>query len=1001
MNRGTKTRRISALAIAVVVVLAAPAASARVRRPVPPPPAPPTRERAPTDELIERATAHRLRGEYRAALACLEEYRALYRAAGVVNGQAFALWRSGWLLHQLGDVPGTLRCYEAALDAYDHLGEPTPTSDLLNQIASLEWQGPSAERAYRYFELAAAVAETHGVRPSLAQALEMLGIMSQLRGDYRGAGERLERALAMNRADGRAQATVNCLTSLGSLHMQQRRWSDALTCFEEALPLTRAHGFRHTEGNLEVNIGLVHRSQGRPDEALQGQHRGLAIFREIGARAEEGRALGNIAMIYTRRGEYARALEYSRLALKVKEEAGDLWAAAATLHGIARIYELTSRQTEALPVLLRSLAIYERLKARPRIADSFSTIANQHHQLGDYREAADFSRRALALYEELGDLAALATQHTKLGMTLHYLGEHNRARHHLERGIALAEQTGSEEILAPALLGLGSAQEQRGEYESALATYERALEHQILHPLAGLYGRWGIVRVLAATQRWPRALNLAKEVLLEAAGHAAGLGEAEGALARDRWSTLYEVGMDAAIHEDDVESLLFFVEQARAGMLREAMGSREAVRNAVTPEDLRRELDEARKRERKARKALQAAVQGGRRKEVQTARAALDVASTRVERAIEDIRRQAKTAAVLDFPRADDLEAICRSIESEEALVLYGLTSTRAFALVIRPDGARRVDLGTPDDVARALDAALLDDEPYVEPSSVPTLTARFASPLGLTEDVKRVLVSPTGRLGYLPFAPLFPTREVVHVPSGTTLGALRAMPVRTGEGVLALGDPVYDLPGRNADARRHRGILHHHLAPLPATRVEVDAIADVKLLGSSATERELIHALASREAWRAVHFACHGLVNDDRPLSSSLAISADAEHDGFLTCLEILRLHVPADLVVLSACETAKGRIYATEGVVGLTLSFFVAGAPRVICSLWNVDDDATRVLMTRFYELWCPRDGSHGLSPAAALKQAQAFVRDHPDHPEWRHPYYWAAWTLWGLGD
>jgi CHAT domain-containing protein len=111
--------------------------------------------------------------------------------------------------------------------------------------------------------------------------------------------------------------------------------------------------------------------------------------------------------------------------------------------------------------------------------------------------------------------------------------------------------------------------------------------------------------------------------------------------------------------------------------------------------------------------------------------------------------------------------------------------------------------------------------------------------------------------------------------------------------------------------------------------------------------------------------------------------------------------MEIPADLAVLSACETGKGKVVKGEGIVGLTRAFMFAGAPRVICSLWKVDDEATQALMVKFYELWNPKDGSKGMGTAAALKEAQVFVRTHPDHPKWKHPYYWAAWVLWGLPD
>jgi CHAT domain-containing protein len=111
---------------------------------------------------------------------------------------------------------------------------------------------------------------------------------------------------------------------------------------------------------------------------------------------------------------------------------------------------------------------------------------------------------------------------------------------------------------------------------------------------------------------------------------------------------------------------------------------------------------------------------------------------------------------------------------------------------------------------------------------------------------------------------------------------------------------------------------------------------------------------------------------------------------------LEAFRATFPADLVVLSACETGRGKVAKGEGPVGLVRSFLVAGAPRVVCSLWRVDSDATYALMVKFYALWNPKSGSPALGAAEALRQAQAFVRAQP---KWKHPYYWAAWVLWGL--
>jgi len=199
------------------------------------------------------------------------------------------------------------------------------------------------------------------------------------------------------------------------------------------------------------------------------------------------------------------------------------------------------------------------------------------------------------------------------------------------------------------------------------------------------------------------------------------------------------------------------------------------------------------------------------------------------------------------------------------------------------------------------------------------------------------------------------------------------------GQGTLALGDPEYG---------------DRELAPLPETRAEAAAVGDVVLLGADATEARLVEALAARERWRSVHLACHAAIDPERLDRSSLAVTVGAGGDGHLTAQEVFRLRVPADLVVLSACETGRGKAYGAEGVVGFTRAFLHAGAPRVIVSLWRVEDRATRVLMEEFYAAW----KTGGVSTAEALRRAQAKVASTEG---WEHPRYWAAWQLWGLPD
>jgi len=146
---------------------------------------------------------------------------------------------------------------------------------------------------------------------------------------------------------------------------------------------------------------------------------------------------------------------------------------------------------------------------------------------------------------------------------------------------------------------------------------------------------------------------------------------------------------------------------------------------------------------------------------------------------------------------------------------------------------------------------------------------------------------------------------------------------------------------------------------------------------------------------YRTIHIATHGLLNTVRPELSGVVLSLVDEsghpQDGFLRLQDIYNLRLSADLVVLSACQTALGRPIAGEGLVGLARGFMHAGAPRVVASLWKVDDSATAELMTRFYRGMI----DEGQTASRALSAAQrALAGDR----RFASPFYWAGFTLTG---
>jgi CHAT domain-containing protein len=307
-----------------------------------------------------------------------------------------------------------------------------------------------------------------------------------------------------------------------------------------------------------------------------------------------------------------------------------------------------------------------------------------------------------------------------------------------------------------------------------------------------------------------------------------------------------------------------------------------------------------------------------------------------------------------------------------------------------------------------------------------------LAEPLAQLVPGATVIVVPDGVLSTLPFEALGPRgtggipmfaggrHTFAYMPSATVLTfertARRTGGAAASRPLLAVGDPLYEdlerqpppmplerraLTTRAArEAIRKRGLPM--FVPLPATRLEVTRIAatlgvpidspDIRL-GRAASEKD-VKAL-DLGAYRYLHFATHGVLAGDVPYLNQpalvLAQTADlGGEDGFLTMSEVLKLPLRADMVVLSACQTALGREVTGEGVVGLTRAFLYAGSRAAVVSLWPVDDASTAVFMSKFYE-----HVKAGLTPARALARAKQDLRAARAHA---HPFYWAPFVSFG---
>jgi CHAT domain-containing protein len=447
-----------------------------------------------------------------------------------------------------------------------------------------------------------------------------------------------------------------------------------------------------------------------------------------------------------------------------------------------------------------------------------------------------------------------------------------------------------------------------------------------------------------------------------------------------------ELGARAAASIGDAESLWVLLEHGRAALVLASLDRTDAERLRVatmTPELRAREAT-LREDEAAARHLLGEAQATGELAAIGRWRSELDKAQAAVAEVVARIHAESRPASSILYPEPASLDQVRAVLRAGESLVSFTTAGGESLALVITATSARIAKLGQTDSLAAACAAFDASRPGRASPESLKALRSRVVDSLHLDAGTVRLIVVPDGPLTSVPFALLAPELAVTYVPSGTVYVRQTAQRDIRGQSVLAFGDP-------DAGATSE---------PLPSAREAARAVGDRVLLGAEASEagfRAVLAESASEKPphrWRGIHFACHGVVDESNPWMSALELSAGQGHDGRLTALDIAEMRIDADLCALSACDSARGRVLRGDGVVGLSRAFLAAGAPRLLVSLWRVDDAATCALMKRFHELW-----KRGDVPAAeALRQAQASVREQG---QWADPYYWASWQLWGLPD
>ncbi len=941
----------------------------------------------------------------RAAIESFRRARGQFRDAGYTQGEGLAL---AWIG-----------------DAYVKLEDRTAAGDYINE------------------GLALARATNDGWLE--AMTLVSLGDSYPNLADQPRALKYLEQAVASFEAldDWRGQAVA--LTVIGVAWHSMREYQNALKSFDRALALANAVGDVAQAARINNSLGITYRNLGDLPKALEFHTQAVGLSRAGGAIRLEFIVLNNAGIDYKELGDYRRALDTYNQSLVLARKLGTAAGEATALNNIGNIYKAEGENETSLEYYAQALQIFRRLEHREGEGIALNNIGSAYSQMGQYQTALTYHEQSREIRKAIGDRRGESSSLHHAGLAWHKAGDLDKAMERLRESLEIRREVHDPIGEADTLMVIASVERDRGKPAESRATIEAALT--ITEALrariqdAGLRASY-IARVQETYASYVDVLMRLHQETPSAGHDASALQAAERTRARVLLESLVEMradlreGVDAALleRERSAQKKLDAGSQRLSRALSRKSPANEIAAARTELDGLTTEYQQVQAQIRKSSPRYAALTQPEPLSAAAIQQAVLDDDTVLLEFALGETRSwlwavTPQTLTSVALPSRRDLEAAARS--------LYATVTARQPRQGEAMAGySARVSAADRQFESRAAAMSQM-------------LFGGIAEQLRGPWRGKRLVIVAAGALEYLPFAslplpgtttdrvavPLIARHEIVEAPSASVLATLRREAVNREPArrtVAVLADPVFDAadprvtrskpvatdwsPTRaavpsgsksetsylasRAVARLEDADGRAGLARLPFSRDEATAIG---LLAGTTGTLQATDFRANRstvlgsalEDYRIVHFATHGLIDAERPELSGLILSLvndrGAQQDGLLRLHDIYNMRLNADLVVLSACQTALGKEINGEGLVGLTRGFMYAGAPRVVASLWQVSDVATAELMKKFYAGMLQK----GLPASAALRRAQLEIaRD----PRWASPYFWAGFVLQG---
>jgi CHAT domain-containing protein/Tfp pilus assembly protein PilF len=942
---------------------------------------------------------------------------------------ALALGAQGIGFYNQGKYREALSIFRLEQSLADQIGDKTGVARAFNHIGNVHLNQADYARALESFQTSLKMFEALGDKPAVGAALFNIGSVYLSQDDYRRALESYQASLAISEALEDKAKIRAALGNIGLVLYSRGDYAQALERIQKSLALYEVIGDKVNISNALNNIGLVHYAQGDYAQALESHQKSLAICEPLGDKDRIAGVLNNIGRIYRVRGDYARALETYRKSLALTEANGSKYTIAIVLHNIGNVQRFQGNYAQALETYKKCLALREAVGDKPGIALTLGNMGHIYRLQGDYEQALERIQRSLSMNEAMGKKLEIASALNSIGRVHNSQGNRAQAIEDFRKSLALREALGDKAGIADTLNDLGTVYQAQDQYTQALDTASRAadLAGQIGYPEGLWKARFTAGAAYRALNQPDRARPVFEEAIttIEALrGNVAGGAEGQQRFFEDKVLPYHAMVGLLADEGRPIEALIF-AERAKSRALLDVLRTgRINVTKAMTGQEQEQErklngqlvsLNTQISRETASPKPDQARLTE-LKAQLQKARLDFEAFQNDLYTAHPELRAQRGEAQPLRLEEAASLlpgaaSALLEYVVTDDKTYLFAITKSagktepevRVYALPVKRDELDRQtevfrsqlagrDLGFRASAAKLYELLLKPAEAQL----------RGKTNLVITPDAKlwdlpfQALLTGTNRF-------LIENAAITYAPSLTVLREMAKRRKNRGAGaapgaLLAIGNPLL---GKETIDKATLAMRDENLDPLPEAEQEVKALGQLYgarskvYIGAEAREDRL-KAEASQA--RVLHFATHGILDNASPMYSHLVLAqGDKNEDGLLEAWELMQMDLKADLAVLSACETARGRFGAGEGMIGLSWAMFIAGVPAIVVSQWKVESSSTRDLMLNFHrQLRAPSAAATApATKAEALRQAALKLMKNP---ETSHPFYWAGFVLVG---